>query len=693
VVDNLPPTAVCRDITVALDENGEVSITAAQINNGSYDNCAIDTIVISRDHFDCTDLGPNTIQLIVTDVHGLKDTCTAVVTVIDPIAPEVTCIVRDTVQLSEEDGTYTLTFSMVTTSMWDNCTIVDTLLDKYVLTCDDIGTTKITATVIDQSGNEGQCTATFVVFGNIAPEALPDYDTTRMDIPVAVNVVQNDYDVGLKTDIRTSTLGILTAPQHGSVKVDTITGIVTYTPNKGYVGQDVFRYKICDDAIPCEEMCAWTYVYITVLPANEPPVALNDTFLLPCGDLLGNVMLNDYDPDGGDIFLEEVTVQPTNGILVYIQENGNFLYEPYSDFQEGVDSFQYVIRDVVLFGESEFDTAWVFIYRVADNDCDGVSDVDDIDDDNDGIRDIYEGDMMVDSDQDGIPDSWDIDSDNDGIVDNIEAQGEHTYIAPDGWRDDNNDGWDDRYDPDYGGFPFDLNLNDHDGDGVPDFRDIDTDNDGVLDFIEGWDDNADGIPDVTRYYTDLDRDGLDDAYDWIDGWGIPDLIDNETGSNSPLQDFDGDGWRDWRDTNDEDDPYMTHDEDINGNGDYSDDDLDLDGHPEYLDTEMDCELFIPEGFSPNDDGVHDFFQILCIYPRYPDAKMMIFNRNGQLLWEKEHYGNYDYWGWDDAWWWGTVDSRLVIGRSGGLPAGNYIYVLLLNDGSGEVKNGTVMLAY
>ena len=143
----------------------------------------------------------------------------------------------------------------------------------------------------------------------------------------------------------------------------------------------------------------------------------------------------------------------------------------------------------------------------------------------------------------------------------------------------------------------------------------------------------------------------------------------------------------------EDDPYLTHNEDINGDGDYSNDDLDLDGTPEYLDFEMECELFIPEGFSPNDDGVHDFFQILCIYPRYPDAKLMIFNRNGQKLWEKEHYGNYDYWGWNDAWWWGNSENRFTIGRSGGLPAGNYIYVLLLNDGLGGVRNGTVMVAY
>jgi len=112
---------------------------------------------------------------------------------------------------------------------------------------------------------------------------------------------------------------------------------------------------------------------------------------------------------------------------------------------------------------------------------------------------------------------------------------------------------------------------------------------------------------------------------------------------------------------------------------------------------LDCELFIPEGFSPNQDGIHDFFRIMCIH-NYPDAKLMIFNRNGDLLWQKQNYGNYDVWGDQyNAWWWGTsVLSKYDIGRQmiNGEPklkVGNYIYVLEL--GNGGIKNGTVMISY
>ncbi len=102
------------------------------------------------------------------------------------------------------------------------------------------------------------------------------------------------------------------------------------------------------------------------------------------------------------------------------------------------------------------------------------------------------------------------------------------------------------------------------------------------------------------------------------------------------------------------------------------------------------ELFIPEGFSPNGDGIHDYFQIRGI-EAYPDATLYIFNRWGNKLFEKKNYGNLSVWGSDQyAWWDGYSENKLTIGNEK-VPPGNYLYILDL--GNGDVRKGTVMVSY
>ncbi|MBN2774430.1 MAG: gliding motility-associated C-terminal domain-containing protein, partial [Prolixibacteraceae bacterium] len=114
-----------------------------------------------------------------------------------------------------------------------------------------------------------------------------------------------------------------------------------------------------------------------------------------------------------------------------------------------------------------------------------------------------------------------------------------------------------------------------------------------------------------------------------------------------------------------------------------------------------CELFIPNGFSPNNDNINDYFE-LSLYNetndcketfgvKYPDARVEIFNRWGNKVFEKDNFGNTDRWGNVSlAWWDGRSNTGLTIGNDY-LPAGTYFYIVYFNDGSSEPKAGSVFL--
>ncbi|MBL0020559.1 MAG: hypothetical protein IPP17_30025, partial [Bacteroidetes bacterium] len=54
------------------------------VNNGSTDNCGIDTLILSQTAFTCAEAGNNTVVLTVTDNHGNTAIAWRPLTVIAP---------------------------------------------------------------------------------------------------------------------------------------------------------------------------------------------------------------------------------------------------------------------------------------------------------------------------------------------------------------------------------------------------------------------------------------------------------------------------------------------------------------------------------------------------------------------------------------------------------------------------------
>jgi large repetitive protein len=204
----------------------------------------------------------------------------------------------------------------------------------------------------------------------------------------------------------------------------------------------------------------------------------------------------------------------------------------------------------------------------------------------------FNTDTPEDFDTDGLDDFLDIDSDNDGLTDHLEAHTTASLTAPSG-LDTDEDGLDDAFDGDNGGTV--PPITNTDGDAEPDYRDIDSDNDndgdGVLyDYIEGYDanrngfseldSNADGsIADESGYNVDTDGDGLWDIFDSYSGRGSA----NITGTFADVQDSDSDGRPDFRDQDDDGDALTTAVEDVDNDGDWTNDKTQGGGAtPDYL---------------------------------------------------------------------------------------------------------------
>ena len=217
----------------------------------------------------------------------------------------------------------------------------------------------------------------------------------------------------------------------------------------------------------------------------------------------------------------------------YIQTtlpNSNYIFSPQN---AGSDSFDSDVNRItgrslqinVVSGENNSTISAGMVRNnvscpAIDFDLDGLINSADLDSDGDGVANSVDG--NEDPDEDGLPNYLDLDSDADGIPDMIEVQ-VNAYTLPA------------NQDSDFNGIDniFDLGLTpvDTDGDNIPDYLDIDSDNDGINDNFE----MQPATIYIPSFQTDSDCDGLDDAYD-SDSSGT-DFDGSYDGDNTSIPDY------------------------------------------------------------------------------------------------------------------------------------------------------------
>ena len=163
--DGVAPTVYAKDITIALDSLGQASITPADVDSASSDNCTLD-LSISDSLWNCTQIGTDTIMLIGTD-GSQSDTDFAVITIVDLTAPQITCGTDTTIYTALD--TSGAAYSWAAPTLYDNCGVDTSWSSDSSGAWFAIGTYDIYTYAMDAAGNLDSCSFTLTVADTLAP--------------------------------------------------------------------------------------------------------------------------------------------------------------------------------------------------------------------------------------------------------------------------------------------------------------------------------------------------------------------------------------------------------------------------------------------------------------------------------------------------------------------------------------------
>ena len=356
--DITSPIANCvGDFELSLVD-GSVSITVDDINNGSTDNCGIESITLSQSTF--TEADVYNVIMTVTDQAGNKDTCEVEVTVKgEEVSNRAPTAVADSYTVVENQN-LTEPFPGVLGNDTDPdddalTAVLQTDVSNGTLTLNPNGSFTYTPDP-DYTGpdsftyfaNDGELNSNIVTVSitvnpepNQAPTAVADSYTVVENQTLtepAPGILGNDTD----SDDDALTAVLQTDVSNGTLTLNP-NGSFTYTPDPDYTGPDSFTYFANDGELNSNIVT----VSITVNPEpNQAPTAVADSYTVvenqtltePAPGILGN----DTDSDD-DALTAVLQTDVSNGTLT-LKSNGSFTYTPDPDFT-GPDSFTYFAND------------------------------------------------------------------------------------------------------------------------------------------------------------------------------------------------------------------------------------------------------------------------------------------------------------------------------------------------------------
>lgn len=191
VTDNVPPVALCNNITFVLN-GSTITVTPQMVNNGSFDACC-PNVTLSFPNapagliFNCQDACPpipQTVVLMVSDCNGNTSTCTAQLAVVDNTPPIVSCHDQLIIQVDAFGFASISVNDVIEGVAFDNCGITDMFLNTNGFDCSvACGPPQtVVLTAVDCAGNTAQCWTSVEVEDKIPPQIVcPPNQTVSTD--------------------------------------------------------------------------------------------------------------------------------------------------------------------------------------------------------------------------------------------------------------------------------------------------------------------------------------------------------------------------------------------------------------------------------------------------------------------------------------------------------------------------------
>jgi len=295
--DNIGPTARCQDITRMLSNSGTATITAADIDNGSTDNCTTNlTYSLSKTILSCSDLtalgtadciSAAVVIMTVTDDCGYTDSCTSNVTLSDTTPPVARC--TDHFAGLSDDAITIVTPEELAGGSTDNCTSALMMTSsKTNFACSDLTGTgvgfrtviPVTVTVEDDCGNTSSCISNVTLVFDLPCEmsCLSQINLSLRETDCAAEVNSNMVLPGIDTVCSNPIFHtVILTDEHGNVLPDSTVTI-------DLLGQNI-TYEILNNDPRCDNSC-WGNVRIEYKHLPQIDCPANDTLTCAALDVL-----------------------------------------------------------------------------------------------------------------------------------------------------------------------------------------------------------------------------------------------------------------------------------------------------------------------------------------------------------------------------------------------------------------------